>query len=66
MSKYCSGVGKLLHLMKWSKPEITNCVCELSRFVSSLLGAHVQAMHQAMKFCDGTPNCALLLKPDSN
>ena len=26
MTKYKSGMGKLLHLMKWSRPEIINCV----------------------------------------
>jgi Reverse transcriptase (RNA-dependent DNA polymerase) len=26
---FCSGVGKLLHLTKWSHPEIMNAVCDL-------------------------------------
>ncbi len=39
MSKYCSGVGKLIHLIKRSRPEIMNCVCKLSRFMSSALGS---------------------------
>ena len=65
VSKYFSIVGKLLHLMKWSRPEIMNCVRKLSRFMSSALGSHVQAMYRAMKYCVGTPNRGLLLKPDS-
>ena len=28
---YRSGVGKLLHMMRWSRPEILNSVRELSR-----------------------------------
>jgi hypothetical protein len=65
MSKYRSGVGKLLHVMKWSRPVIMKCVRELSRFMSSALGSHVQAMYRTMKYCIGTPNRGLLLKPDS-
>ena len=34
-TKYRSGVGKLLHMMKWSRPEIMNSICELSRFMSA-------------------------------
>jgi hypothetical protein len=33
--KYCSGTGKLLHLMKWSCPEIGNAVQKLSHFMSN-------------------------------
>ena len=41
-----------------------NCVQELSRFMSEALGAHVQqAMHRTMKYCVGTPDQGLLLKP---
>ena len=29
-TKYCSGVGKLSYLTKWSQPEITNSVHELT------------------------------------
>ena len=29
-TKYCSGVGKLLYLTKWSQPDIANSVCELT------------------------------------
>jgi hypothetical protein len=32
--KYRSGVGKLLHMMMWSRPEILNAVRELSRYMS--------------------------------
>jgi hypothetical protein len=33
-SKYQSGVGKLLHLAKWSRVEMLNWVRKLSRFMS--------------------------------
>jgi hypothetical protein len=32
-STYRSGIGKLLHMMRWTRPEIMNSVRELSRFV---------------------------------
>jgi hypothetical protein len=33
---YRSGTGKLLHLMKWSRPEIANSVRELSRYMTGV------------------------------
>ena len=30
-SKFQTGVGKLLHMMRWSRPELLNSICELSR-----------------------------------
>jgi hypothetical protein len=61
--KYRSGVGKLLHMMRWSRPEILNAVRELSRYMSGASLAHVKAMHQIMKYCVDSPGCGLLLKP---
>ena len=40
--KYRSGTGKLLHLMKWSRPEIGNAVQELSRFMTGAGPAHLK------------------------
>ncbi len=61
--KYRSGVGKLLHMMRWSRPEILNAVREESRYMSGASLAHVKAMHRTMKYCVGTPERGLLLKP---
>ena len=60
---YQSGVGKLLHLMRWSRPEILNAVRELSRYMSGASKAHVKAMHRTMKYCVGMPESGLLLNP---
>jgi hypothetical protein len=62
--KYRLGVGKLLHMMCWSCPEILNAVRELSRYMSGASMAHVKAMHQVMKYCIGKLEHGLLLKPD--
>jgi hypothetical protein len=61
--KYRSGVGKLLHMMRWSRPEVLNATRELSRYMSGASMAHVKAMHRTMKYCIGTASRGLLLKP---
>jgi len=62
---YRSGVGKLLHLMKWTRPDILNAVRELSRFMSGATLAHLNAMYRVMRYCIATPERGLLLKPDT-
>ena len=48
-TKYRSGVGKLLHLTKWSRPDIQNAVRELSRYMSKTMTAHETAMKRTME-----------------
>jgi hypothetical protein len=62
--KYRSGIGKLLHMMRWSRPKILNLVRKLPRYMSGASMAHVKAMHRTMKYCIGTALRGLLLKPD--
>jgi hypothetical protein len=62
-STYRSGVGKLLHMMRWTRPEIMNSVRELSRVAGRALLSHVMAMYQVMKYCCNTPGGGLLLTP---
>jgi hypothetical protein len=63
-SKYRSGVGKLLHIMKWSRPDVLNSVRELSRYMSGATMAHVKAMYRVMNFCIKTRDRGLTLKPN--
>ena len=58
------GVGKLIHMMKWSRPDILNAVRELSRFMSGATQEHMDAMHRVMEYCTATPERGLELKPD--
>jgi hypothetical protein len=44
-STYRSGVGKLLRMMRWTRPEIMNSVRELSRFAGRALLSHVMVMY---------------------
>jgi hypothetical protein len=62
-STYRSGVGKLLHMMRWTRPEIMNSVRELSKFAGRALLSHVMAMYRVMKYFCNTPERGLLLKP---
>ena len=52
---YWSGVRKLLHMMKWSQPEISNVVRELSRFMKMATLAHMKAMKRVMSYIIATP-----------
>jgi hypothetical protein len=60
---YRKGTGKLLHMMRWSRPEILNPVRELSRFMKVASRAHMQALHRLLRYCVATPHRGLLLKP---
>ena len=62
-AKYRSGVGKLLHMMRWSRPDILNAVRELSRYMTGATPAHMKAMLRVMKYCVGSPERGWTLKP---
>ena len=58
---YWSGIGKLLLMMKWSRPEISNAVRELSRFMKVVMLVHMKAMKRVMSYIIATPEQGLLL-----
>jgi hypothetical protein len=60
---YRSGVGKLMHLKRWSRPEMINALRDLSRYNGNGSEEHVDAMHRAMRYAIGTPNRGLNLAP---
>jgi hypothetical protein len=61
---YRSGVGKLLHMARWSRPEIQNAVRELSRSMKGAARPHIDAMHRTMEYCVSTQNRGWTLKPN--
>jgi hypothetical protein len=61
---YGSGVGKLLHMMRWLHPDILNAVQELSGYKTGEAPAHMKAMLRLMNFCIGTPDRGWTLKPN--
>ena len=65
-SKYRSGVGKLIHLSKFSRPDVLNAVREVSRYSHGPTAAHEAAMLRIMKFVLGTAEKGLVLKPDTS
>ena len=60
-SKYRSGVGKLLHLARWSRPEIFNAVRELTRFGGKAGVNHMKQMLRVMKYCVDTKTRGLTM-----
>ena len=61
---YSSGVGKLLHMMRWSRLEILNSVHETSRFMQKASLCHLKAMYRVMNYCISTPKRGLKLQPN--
>ena len=61
-TKYRSGTGKLLHLMKWLRPNVLNSVRELSCFMTGAMASHLKAMYQVMQYCVGMKERGLTLK----
>ena len=61
--EFRSGTGKLLHMMRWSRPEIWNSVRELSRRMSKSNADHLKAMKRVMKYCVSTKEKGWTLRP---
>ena len=64
-TKFWSGVGKAIHLMKWSHPEISYAVRELSKYMKGANAVHVKALHHLLHFLMLTKKRGLVLQPDS-
>jgi hypothetical protein len=62
---YRSGVGKMLHMMKWSRHDIMNRVRELSRFMSAPTDAHLVRMHKVMNYVKHTASLGNIVKPNA-
>ena len=63
---YRSGVGKMIHVMRWSRPEICNPVRELSRHGGQATINHFDNMKRIMKYCTSTKNRGLFFKPGNS
>jgi aldehyde:ferredoxin oxidoreductase len=59
---YRKGVGKLLHMTRWTRREIMNAVRELSRFAGGALMGHMKAMYRAMAYCVSTSKRGITIK----
>ena len=61
---YRSGVGKLLHMARWSIPDVQNAVRDVSRHGNALMEAYMKAMYRIMEFLERTKDRGWKLKPD--
>jgi len=60
---YRSGVGSLLYLLKHSRPDLSNCVRELTKVMDGANKAHLKALYRAIKFVKQTQRLKLKLRP---
>ena len=63
-TKYRSGIGKLLHMMRCTRPNIMNAVREASRHMMKANERHMKAMMRIMKYCSSTGEEGLIMKPN--
>ena len=61
--RYRSGVGALLYLVKYSRPDITNAVRELSKCMSDANREAEKMLKRVLKFVLDTKNYGLKLEP---
>lgn len=62
-SRYRSGVGMLLYLIKFSRPDIANSVRELSKVLDCSTQASYKEMLRIVKYVLDTPLLGLQMKP---
>ena len=63
LTYFRSGIGKLLHMMIWSRPEIYNSGRDPSRHMKGCAIPHVKAMHRVMRYCVRYSKRGWTLKP---
>jgi len=61
--QYCSGVGKGMHMMQYSRPDTYNAVHDLAKHMTSVMQVHYDAMLRMMKYVDDTSDRGLVLNP---
>ena len=65
-AKYRSGVGKMMHMMRWSRLETYNSVRDCARHMKIAGEDHYEAMIRLMDYCISNPERGLLLAPKGN
>ena len=58
---YCSGVGMLLYLVKYSRPGVANCVRKLSKCLDGSTEECNREMHRVIKYILDTKDMGLKL-----
>ena len=62
-SKYQSGVGMLNYLVKHTRPDLCNAVCELSKVLDKGTTQHLKDMYRTIKYVLDTKGKALHIEP---
>ena len=62
-AEYRSAVGSLLYLIKYSRPDIANCVRELAKCMDKATPAAYKEMKRVMSFVIQTKTKGLIIKP---
>jgi hypothetical protein len=62
--KYCSGMGRAMHAMQYSKPETYNAVQDLSRHMHEATQDHYKAMLHVLKYSLDYSDQGLVVKPN--
>ena len=65
-SVYRSGVGKLLYLMKLSRPDMSSAIRELASYMDGATKEHWKALHRALAYAYTTRMKVLKLEPKKN
>ena len=63
VQEYRSGVGKLLYLVKLTRPDLASAVRELSKFMDGATMEHYLAMKRVLEFAVATAGSYLQLQP---
>ena len=61
-TKYRSGCGLAMHIMRYTRPEIYNAVRDCTRHMAEANKSHFEAMTRVLGYITGTPKRGLLLK----
>jgi hypothetical protein len=62
---YRKGTGKLIHLQKWSRPDVINATRDLARFMGEPNSTHLKALERNMSYVVQTATRGLLLRPET-
>ena len=61
---YRSGVGMLLYLIKFSRPEISNAVREIAKVMDGPTPAHMKSLFCLIKYVIDTKHFGLVMMPE--
>ena len=64
-TKYRAGVGKLMHIMQYSRLEIYNATRDCTRHLQGPSKVHIKAMSHIMSYCVRTKERGFIMKPNT-